>query len=224
MVIVQQLKLKLPKGYVAGPHVHIGALSEVDVAALERDPGSASDPLNSPDGEVATAMWAPAVPSLLVESAIPDEDEYEVRVYDVRRGRRLVASIEIVSPGNKDRPDNRLAFVAKCADLMRKGIAVSIVDLVTVRNFNLYVELLSLFGQVDPRQIDPKQGDSPPSIYAGSCRWTTKEQKSFFEMWSQPLAIGASLPTLPIWLSPKITIPLDLELSYEKACSDLSID
>ncbi len=52
-----------------------------------------------------------------VETELPDADEYEVRVYDARRGRRLVAAVEIVSPSNKDRPEHRRVFVAKCAAL-----------------------------------------------------------------------------------------------------------
>lgn len=72
----------------------------------------------------------------------PDEYEYEVRIFDVERERTLVAAIELVSPANKDRPESRQALVAKCAALLRKGIAVSLVDLVTVRRFNLYAQLM----------------------------------------------------------------------------------
>src|SRR5437868_6748001 len=62
---------------------------------------------------------APRVCSLIVETDLPAQDEYEVRVYDARRGRRLVAAIEIVSPANKDRPEHRAAFVAKCLTLLQ---------------------------------------------------------------------------------------------------------
>jgi hypothetical protein len=86
---------------------------------------------------VATSVWAPPKPSVAVETALPDNDEYEVRIYDARHGRRLVAAIELVSPSNKDRPEHRNVFVAKCVALLRQGVAVSIVDLVTVRHFNL---------------------------------------------------------------------------------------
>jgi hypothetical protein len=52
-------------------------------------------------------------------------------VYDQRRGRHLVAAVEIVSPANKDRPENRRAFVTKGAALLQQGVCVSLVDLVT---------------------------------------------------------------------------------------------
>ena len=35
-------------------------------------------------------------------------------------------------------------------NLLRKGVCVSLVDLVTVRRFNLYMDLLTLLGQTDP--------------------------------------------------------------------------
>ena len=145
-------------------------------------------------------------------------DEYEVRIYDAKRGRHLVAAIEIVSPANKDRPEHRNVFVAKCAALLQKGVAVSIVDLVTVRQFNLYAELLAFIGHSDPTLSDP-----PPHIYATSCRWVKKEKRTILEAWSHVLTVGQPLPTLPLWLSADLVIPLDLEQSYEQACHDLWI-
>ena len=84
-------------------------------------------------GGVATAVWAPPRPTLAVATDLPALDEYEVRVYDTKIGRRLVAAVEIVSPANKDRPEHRRAFVAKCAALLQNRVCVAIVDLVTTR-------------------------------------------------------------------------------------------
>ena len=77
-----------------------------------------------------------------VETGLPAANEYGVRVYDVKRGRRLVAAVEIVSPANKDRPEHRRVFAAKCAALLRRGVSVCVVDVVTVRDFNLYADLM----------------------------------------------------------------------------------
>lgn len=218
MVIVQQLRTQLPDGFVAEPRVHAGAPVEVDVAAYER--GAAAPALGTADesGGVATAVWAPAQPSLAIETTLPDYDEYEVRIYDTKRGRRLVAAIEIVSPANKDRPEHRNAFIGKCAGLLQKGVAVSIVDLVTVRHFNLYAEVLTFVGHRDPTLSDP-----PPGTYAASCRWVKRERRTILEAWSNVLAVGQPLPTLPLWLTADRAVPLDLEASYERACHDLWI-
>ena len=131
---------------------------------------------------------------------------------------QLVAAIEFLSPANKDRPESRDAFVAKCAVLLRKGVAVSVVDLVTIRQFNLYAQLMAFVGHPDPS----KTAEGPPT-YAASCRWLTKGTRARLEAWSHTMAIGQPLPTLPLWLADSLVIPLELEKSYEQACHDLWI-
>ena len=221
-VIVQQLRKQLPPGFVSGLKVHSGAQIEVDIATYERDDSptgfSNSDGDGDRDGGVATATWTVAEPSVAVETDIPDDDEYEVRIYDAERGRTLVAVIELVSPANKDRPEKRNAFVGKCAALLQKGVAVSIVDVVTTRQFNLYAELMAFLGQAAPTM-----GREPPAIYAASCRWLLRGDRATLQTWSHILAVGQPLPTLPLWLTPTRVVPLDLDQSYEKACDDLSV-
>lgn len=218
MVIVQQLKKQLPPGYVSGPKVHSGARIEVDVATYERHETTTGFGNGGAVGGFATVTWTVAEPSLAVETDVPDDDEYEVRIYDAERGRTLVAVIDLVSPANKDRVDRRNRFVGKCAGLLRQGVAVSIVDVVTTREFNLYTELMAFLGQTDPTLKW-----EPPATYAASCRWLLGERRGKLETWSHVLAVGQSLPTLPLWLSPVLVVPLDLEQSYEKTCDDLSV-
>jgi hypothetical protein len=217
-VIVHQLRTQLPAGYVAEPRVHSGSYVEIDVATFETDRAPWSRANDEGNGGVATAVWSPPRPSVAVETTLPDYDEYEVRIYDAQRKRHLVAAIEIVSPANKDRPEHRNVFVGKCAALLQKGVAVSIVDLVTVRRFNLYAELLAFIGH-----DDPTLGSEPPPLYAASCRWIEKEKRTLLECWSHVLAVGQPLPTLPLWLTENLSVPLELERSYEQACHDLWI-
>src|SRR5262249_30807435 len=147
VIIVIGLNRNLPERYVAEPRIHPGSAIEIDVATYERD--EADSPATAERGNgsrVATSVWAPPRPTLAVASDLPSMDEYEVRVYDTKFGRRLVAAIEIVSPANKDRPDHRRAFVAKCASLLQNQVCVAIVDLVTARTAKLYGDLLELLG------------------------------------------------------------------------------
>jgi hypothetical protein len=217
-VIVHHLRKQLPAGYEAAPRIHLGSQVEIDVAAFEKHEPAPFSETNEGNGGVAMAVWSPPQPSVAVETTLPDYDEYEVRIYDAQRGRQLVAVIEIVSPANKDRPEHRNVFVAKCAALLQKGVAVSIVDLVTVRHFNLYTELLSLIGH-----SDPTMGAEPPNLYAASCRWVKKGKRTLLEAWSNLLTLGQPVPTLLLWLTEDLVIPLDLEKSYQQACHDLWI-
>jgi hypothetical protein len=97
-------------------------------------------------------------------------------------------------------------------------VSVSIVDLVTVRHFNLYLDLLAAIGHADPTL-----GDPPPDLYAASSRWTRQGTRTLLEAWSHILTLGQPLPTLPLWLGMDLVVPLNLEQSYEQACVDLSI-
>lgn len=217
-IMVQQLVTSLPKDFTAEPRVHLGTYYEIDVCAFE-EPRTDHEYRTVVDGSAgpATATYAPPRPTLIVDAELEDQYEYEVLIFDQSRNRQLVAAVELVSPANKDRPESRRAFVAKCAALLQKHVCVSMVDLVTIRNFNLYCDLLDLIGRSDPSFA------TPPATYAVTCRGHRVEDKSRFEAWAYPLAIGEKLPTLPIWLTDDLAVSLDLEASYEETCQVLRV-
>jgi hypothetical protein len=215
-MIVRQLFDILPSGYTAAPGVHFGEDVEIDVSAFAED--ERVDPITS-IGDSGVSTVAQPAPTLTLEADLSDQDEFEVRVYDVERGRELVAAIELVSPSNKDRPENRRAFVAKVAALLQKEVCVSVVDLVTIRQINLYVDLLELIGAADPQL-----GAAPPNLYAVTIRGRKQPaRRSLLDLWYYPMPLGQPLPTLPIWLNPDLRVLLPLEASYEETCRLLRI-
>jgi hypothetical protein len=216
--MVQQLSRVLPEDFTAEPRVHLGSYFEIDVCAYDGKQGALSSASVNDSGGVATATWAPPQPTLALDADLPDQYEYEVLVYDQSKGRLLVAAVEIVSPANKDRPESRRVFVAKCAALLQKHVCISIVDLVTTRQFNLYTELLDLIDRSDPR-FAPQ----PPATYAVTCRGRKVSNKPRLETWAYPLIVGQTLPILPIWLTEDLAVALDLEPSYEETCRALRI-
>lgn len=160
-----------------------------------------------------------AAPNVHLGSSIEvDVDEYEVLVFDTHPGRRLVAAIEIVSPSNKDRPEHRRAFVARCAGLLKDHVSVTIIDLVTTRSANLFAELFDFIGEPTPLSEGMET-----SIYASACRWTRRGEQRLLENWTKRLTLGQSLPTLPLWLAENQAVPLELEASYEETCRVLRI-
>ncbi|MGC8640348.1 MAG: DUF4058 family protein [Isosphaeraceae bacterium] len=220
-VIVQRLVPQLPDNFVAEPRVHLGSYYEIDVCTFEQDDDDegVSGPVWETHGGSATATQtqAPPAPTLTLDAEFPDQYTYEVLIFDREQDRRLVAAVEIVSPANKDRAESRQLFVAKCFNLLRQDVCLSLVDLVTIRHFNLYTELLSLLKQSN------LAFESAPPIYAVTCRKRQDGRQTKLDAWAFPLAIGRPLPALPIWLSETQNVTLELEASYEETCRVLRI-
>ena len=218
MIIVQKLFPQLPDGFVGASGVNLGTAFEIDASTYEQDEPVAA-PMPSGSGGVAVVAHAPPQPTLTLETELPDQDEYEVRIYDDRHGRLLVAAIELISPANKDRPESRRAFVGKVAALLQRNVCVSLVDVVTIRDFNLYADLLQFIGG-----NDPALGIEPPCLYAVTMRGRKRpRRRSLLESWYYPMRLGQPLPTLPIWLDVDLSITLELESSYEETCRFLRI-
>jgi hypothetical protein len=199
----------LPEGYYAETQVHLGGRVEVDVPTLEQSGRQAA----AGNGPVATAteVWAPPVPALVMPALFPDE--IEVQVYGSPTGAHLVGAIELVSPGNKDRPEARQAFAIKCAGYLQMGIGLIVVDVVTERLANLHNELIELL-----RQPAAYRFPGDPPTYAAAYRPARREPGGDqVDIWPVPLAVGQSLPTVPLALRDGPTIPVDLETTYTGA-------
>src|SRR4051794_33581569 len=113
----------LPPGYFAEEHVHVGSRVEIDLATFEEgEPaGVASDSGTGPVA-VAPRVWTPPAPTTTWPAIFPDS--MEVLVFSGESGPTLVAAVELVSPGNKDRPEYRRAFAAKCAAYLQQGVGL----------------------------------------------------------------------------------------------------
>lgn len=214
-MIVRELNQVLPEPYFAAPGIHLGTLYEIDVGTYE-DAAEGPTGVDAGNGGAAIATYTPPKPTLTLEPRLPNQDVYEVRIYDSRRNRRLVAAIEIVSPSNKDRPETRGTFVSKVAALLKHDICVSIVDVAGTIDFNLYEELMSFL-----ESRDAALGHDPPPIYAVTLRMRREGGRRVMDNWYHPLVLGQALPTLPIWLTETSAVSLDLESSYEETCRTL---
>jgi hypothetical protein len=169
-------------------------------------------------GGIATQLWAPPQPSLSAVVDFVSLDVYEVRVMQQMGGPQLRAAIELISPANKDRASHRRAFAVKCAGYLQQGVAVVIVDVVTERTANLHAVLMDLLG------LAPALAwCAPSSLYAVAYRPTQSADAQRLDVWPEALAIGATLPLMPLWLSDELCLPLALEESYRATCAALRI-
>jgi hypothetical protein len=195
--------------YFADMQVHIGSQVEVDVATLKE-----VDPSVSASGAgvaLQTApVWTPPKTSLILPTVFPDE--IEVQVLSTAAGPTLVAAIELVSPANKDRPETRQSFTAKCHGYLSRGIGLIVVDVVTSRLANLHNELMASLGQGSPFVMLPAT-----ATYAAAYRPSRQPAGDQIEIWPVPLSVDHELPTLPLALCNADTVPVDLEETYQQA-------
>jgi hypothetical protein len=171
----------------------------------------------STPGGVATQIWVPPQPLLSTVVDFVSLDVYEVRVMQQMGGPQLRAAIELVSPANKDRASHRRAFAVKCAGYLQQGVAVVIVDVVTERTANLHAALVDILGLAQPLAWC-----APSSLYAVTYR-STQTGHARHVVDARALAVGAILPTMPLWLSDELCLPLALEESYRATCAALRI-
>jgi hypothetical protein len=140
-------------------------------------------------------------------------DSIEVLLYSTDSGATLVAAIELVSPGNKDRADARRGFAAKCVTYLQQGVGLMVVDVVTNREANLHNELVELMG------VGQQYSISGGGLYTTAYRPIRRPDDDHIDLWTAQLAVGQRLPLLPLALDKGICLPLDLEPPYAEACA-----
>ncbi len=128
----------------------------------------------------------------------------------IRHGRgRVVAIIEIVSPGNKDSRNALRSFVEKSADILNQGIHLMVVDLFppTPRDpEGIHAAIMDEYGHV-PFAFDPAKPLTVASYEAGDLPTA----------YVDPLAVGDLLPSSPLFLTEDFHVPVPLEAAYMEA-------
>jgi hypothetical protein len=195
----------LPPEFLAEEYTHSGSRLEIDVATHEL-----SLRANGPATAVAPA-YAPPAPARILPAVFPDN--FEVRVFATAAGLALVAAIELVSPANKDRPENRRAFAAKCASYLYQGISLIVIDIVTNRRANLHNETMRLMEMDASAELADDD-----NLYAVAYRPVDRQERAEIELWHQPCRVGAPLPTMPLRLTGDLYVPVDFEATYHEAC------
>jgi len=196
-----QLNELLPSGYFAEANVQFGI--EIDVAAFDEHEFQKQPP---------GSFWQPPPPHSS-HSITLGEPIVEIGIFSQSGGPTLAGAIELVSPANKDRPDNRAAFVSKCAAYIQQGIGLVIVDVVTERRANLHDELLTSLSTAEFQA-----GGHP--LYAAAYRPVERDEQTQLAVWYEQLEIGRHLPTMPLCLRGNLCFPVHLQETYDRTCRE----
>jgi hypothetical protein len=196
---------RLPRGLSALVEQRAGPL-ESDVLAIESFGGAAPCGADR-DGGTATAE-APA--ARIVRRTTKE-------LYAARANRvvvrhhlgRIVAVMEIVSPGNKDSRAALRDFVQKTIDFLHKGVHVLIVDLFPPTPRDPFGIHKAIWDEVEEEDFTFPDGKDRILV-----SYQTGGQRVAY---IEPVAIGDELPDMPLFLSGDLHVMTPLGPTYRAA-------
>ncbi len=193
---------RLPKGTIALVEQRSGP-REPDLLAIEA--GVWGGRLDAEAAGVAT--MEPPVTQIVHRS---DKEIYAGRANRITIRHhlgRIVAVIEILSPGNKDSRAALRDFVEKTVQFLREGIRVLVVDLFPPTSR-------------DPQGIHKviwdEIGDEPFTFPPGKDRTLVSYQTGDDRIaYIEPIAVGDVMRDMPLFLSRGLHVPVPLESTYQ---------
>ncbi len=127
-----------------------------------------------------------------------------------RSGDRVVAMIEIVSPGNKSDRHSFSAFVEKALELLEAGIHLLIIDLFPTTPRDPHGIHAAIWEEVCGEEGFQLPKDKPLTL-------VSYEAGLEIEAYIEPVAVGQSLADMPLFLRPGRHVRVPLESSYQAA-------
>lgn len=191
----------LPDGYFAMADQRVGG-PEPDVVALRlRGP--------EPTGGLVVANTPPRIRQAArveTEAALYARKSNRIAIH--HGPGRVVAMIEVVSPGNKDSKHAIASFVAKAVDFIRNGIHFLVIDPFPPgpRDPNGIAQAIwdQLVG--DPLATRPEDGQATVAAFDAGEPLTA---------YAEAVTIGEPLPDAPLFLDPGWYVNVPLEMTYQ---------
>lgn len=193
----------LPDGFFAlAEQVIAGPIP--DVVTLQK---SRTTPTHEGNGNGGIAVAEAPPKARFITTA--DHETYAARANRIvihHRLGRIVAVIEIVSPGNKWSQHALLAFTDKAAELLRQGINLLVVDLFPPSRRDPQGIHQAIWEQFNDETFR-LPADKPLTVAAYAAGYS-------ITAYVEPVAVGDPLPALPIFLDSHTYVPAPLESTY----------
>jgi hypothetical protein len=208
--LLRWIKPRLPEGYRAyvgtSPVVAVeDPGGEPDVSVRRTDPvppvsvleGNEQDPFQ-PDRVVALAATLEEDKSLYVEW-----------------GGRLIAAIELVSYGNKDRAERKAKYLTRYLGYLTNGVHLLLADLHPRPPGYSFADEIAARLEVPDEPPLP-----PPFVISYRVNLGGAFGGGGLDLRRQRLTVGQPLPTVPLSLAFPAVVPIDLEATYMRAAAD----
>jgi hypothetical protein len=191
----------LPDGYFAMADQRVSG-PEPDIVALRlRGP-------DEPRGGLAVAEMPPRIRRAGQTEA--DATRYAIKAnrIAIRQGLgRVVAMIEVVSPGNKDSRHAVASFVTKAVDFIRHGIHFLMIDPFPTGPRDPAGLARAIWDELDNEPFAPRPEGKPLTVAAFDAGWP-------LTAYVEALAVGDPLPEAPLFLEPGWYVNVPLEPTY----------
>jgi hypothetical protein len=128
-------------------------------------------------------------------------------------GDRIVAIIEIVSPGNKAASNPLRAFVQKAAELLDQGIHLLILELLPPGRRDPEGIHNEIWQEIAGEEYAPPPG-KPLTLAA-------YESGNSIRVYVTNAAVGDALTDMPLFLEPEQAVTVPLELTYNAAFAEV---
>jgi hypothetical protein len=197
----------LPPGYYAQAEQIVGPMGPDVLTLQSRDEPETDEGTES--GGLAVAVAAPR--ARLVAEAEIDEYARKRSTLIIRHasGDRVIAMIEIVSPGNKNNAHAFRSFVEKAIEAVQRGHHLQIIDLFppTLR---------------DPRGLPSAiweylEGTRLPLPDEGPLTLSAIDAGPVKKLYLEGTAVGRELIEMPLFLAPQRYVNVPLEETYQGA-------
>jgi len=201
----------LPEGYYALAEQNTGEIVP-DVLALQLSGKTASNGtlnVSQPGGAVMLAEAKPQV-SYYKQA---DKNSYagRAKVIKIRHSsdHKVVAVIEIVSPGNKAGQRVFQTFIQKAVDLIQQGIHLLVIDLFPPSNRDPEGIHQAIWSEIE---------DSDYVLPEGKTRTLASYKAGVIpEAFVEAITVGDRLMKMPVFLNEEQYVPVPLEETYQKA-------
>jgi len=206
----------LPEGYYAAMEQVIGGPNS-DVVTLDAwHPISDDKQVTSyrPDfsGGVALAEHPPNVKYQFESERQFYADKSDHIALRHVSSHRLIAVLEIISPGNKNNNRALENLRKKVNALLDAGVHLLLVDILPPGNVDPDGLPLAL-SITDPSEVPKVTQAEPFSLFSVRCSEHGEVLGGFVEL----LSLGQQLPDMPLFLTPEHYVPVPLESTYEEA-------
>ena len=220
--LVEQIKRDLnagilPTGYYAMAE-QIAAGLGPDVLALHTPQVAPDDSIDgggrSSSGGSRVILLAPPKVRIVAET---DQEYFRRKQSHVAirhvSDHRVVAVVEVVSPGNKSTRQALEQFTRKAAEFLDRGIHLLIIDVIPPGRFDQNGIHGAIWDYIAGEDYAPP-AEKPLTVVAYESDLVTRA-------YVEPIAVGDALPDMPLFLEPGGCVSVPLERSYQSTWDTL---